>query len=138
MSLASRLILRPIIRYLEIMVTGWKHLSTNLKTERTGTSVLDLIKGMQGGDATHRVDALKFGLYCALRQKGPAKNTLALLRCSSEKCSANANPISFDAMGGKVICPKHRVSTPSMICSECGHTRADHGNWCKGCRRLFG
>lgn len=118
------------------MVKGWKHLGGKLKAERK-TSVLELIKGMEGGGAIHRVDALKFGLYSALRRKGPAQGALALLQCSTEGCSANKDPVSYDALGAGIICPKHLFSTPHMKCSECGHTRVDHCNWCKGCRRLF-
>lgn len=119
------------------MVTGWKYLGIKFKAEGTTASVLELIKGMEGGNAMHRTDALKFGLYDALRKRGPAKSTLALLRCSTESCSGNKDPISYDALGGGIICPKHQVSTPFMKCSECGHTRVDYFNRCKGCQRLF-
>lgn len=51
------------------MKMEWKYLSTKLEVEKTKSSVLELIKGMEGGNAPHRVNALKFGLDKALRQK---------------------------------------------------------------------
>jgi len=120
------------------MEMGWKHLGAELKTDSTKTSVLEFIKGMEGGDAAHRADALKFGLYNALRQKSPAQSTLAMLRCTGRKCPANESPVSYLTLGGKISCPRHYKSDEqTMKCSECGHERVDHYVLCKGCRRLF-
>ena len=119
------------------MAMGWKHLGAELKTERTTTSVLDLIKGMEGGDAAHRAGALKFGLYNALRQKGPARNTLARLRCTDEECWANKKPTRYRALGEEGGCPKHLFHTTTVECSKCGCSQVDHCIWCKGCRRVF-
>lgn len=127
-------------RHPEIMAMEWKHLGAELKTERTTISVLELIKGMEGGDVAHRADALKLGLYNALRQKGPAKSTLAKLRCTDKNCPASQDPISYHDLGGKTGCPRpnHRVSGQTIMnCSECGCARVDCSSLCKDCRRLF-
>ena len=50
------------------MEMGWKHLSSRLKTKKTMASALELIKGMEGGNAAHRANALEYGLYSALRR----------------------------------------------------------------------
>jgi len=120
------------------MAMGWKHLGAELKTERTTASVLDLIKGMERGDAVHRAGALKFGLYNALRQKGPAKNTLARLRCTDERCLASKEPVCYDALRGDGSCSRRRPHKSRAVkCSECDYARVDHCTWCKGCRRVF-
>jgi hypothetical protein len=128
-------------RHPEIMEMGWKHLGAKLKTDRTKASVLELINSMNDGNAAHRANSLKFGLYNALRQKDPAKSTLALLRCCDENCPANKRPISYNDLKGRVVCidQRHRLipSESSLKCSECGHVRIDHYTWCRGCRRLF-
>lgn len=123
-------------RHSEIMAMGWEHLGAKMKTERTTASVLELIKGMEGGGVAHQADPLKFGLYNALRRKDPAKSTLARLRCVDEDCSGNKEPITHDTRGGNLGCP-NLLCTQTMKCSECGHTRVDHCTWCKGCQRIF-
>ena len=124
-------------RHPEIMTIECKHLSEELRTERTITSALELIKGMEGGDAAHRANALKLGLYNALRQKDPAKSTLAKLRCIKKTCRANEHPISYHDLGGKAGCPGSHVVQTTMVCSECGSARVDYSRLCNGCRRLF-
>jgi hypothetical protein len=121
------------------MEMGWKHLGVKLKTDRTKASVLELINSMNDGNAAYRANSLKFGLYNALRQKDPAKSTLALLRCCDENCSANERPISYNDLNGRVVCNRlnHWGTHSSLQCSECGHVRVDHHTWCRGCRRLF-
>lgn len=139
-TLALIRILSPNNRHPGIMAIGWKHLRAKLKTERTTTSVLELVIGMKKGDAAHRANALKFGLYEVLRQKDPAEGTLALLRCCDNKCPANKVPVSQQSLRGKIVCPDWRhFLGPSELtqCSECGHLREDHYTWCKGCQRLF-
>jgi hypothetical protein len=133
---ASHHVLRSIDSHDKIMEIGWNHLGKELRTEKTTASILELIKDMRGGKATHQADTLKFGLYHTLRQKGPAENTLARLRCTNEKCSVNKDPISYDALGGGTSCKEHSIFS-RMECSECGESRTDRGVWCKGCRRLF-
>lgn len=49
------------------MKVVWECLSTKFEVEKTKSSVLELIKGMEGGNAPHRANALKFGLDKALR-----------------------------------------------------------------------
>lgn len=73
---------------------------------------------MEGGEEAHRADALKFGLYNALRLKAPALSTFALLQCTDEKCSANAKPISYSALAGGIVCPKHSFHVRPLKCSE--------------------
>ena len=121
------------------MAMGWKHLGAELKTERTTASILELIKSMEGGDAAHRAGALKLGLYDTLRQRGPAKSALAMLRCTDGKCPRSKDPIPNHKLGGKIYCPQHlfEEQPETMECSECGHVRVDHCILCKGCRRLF-
>ena len=131
--------LNPSARHSEIMAIGWKHLGTKLKNEGTTNSVLELIKNMKDGNAAYRANTLKFGLYSVLRQKGPAKSTLALLRCSEERCPANKDPIPYRNLRGDVFCPDmcHLFQSVRPKCSECGHPRADHYTWCQGCQRVF-
>jgi len=120
----------------EVMAMGWKHLGADMKTETTMTSTLELIKGMAEGGTAHRADALRFGMYNALRQKGPSDGRLALLKCVNEKCKGPVQPVTYRSLGGKIQCAKCR--TVNMECSVCGHARRDHCTWCKGCRMLFG
>lgn len=124
-------------RHPEIMAMEWEHLGAELKTEKTMASTLELIRGMEGGSAVHRTGALKLGLYNALRQRGPDKSVLAMLRCTHENCPASETPIPDRGLGGKIYCPKHWFSGQSMKCSECGHVRVDHCTLCQGCKRLF-
>jgi len=133
-------------QYSEIMVMGWKHLDAQLKAKNVNTPIRETIQGMAGGRAAHQADALKFGLYGALRQKGPANRSFARLRCPDATCEARRQPVSYLSLGNNLTCTKHKgwggwfgaVSTKVMECSECGHTRTDHCTWCKGCRRIFG
>ena len=100
-SFASQYVLKPCSytyrtlipnnRDPEIMEMGWKHLSGKFKTEKTTASALELVKGMEGGNAAHRANVLKFGLYSALQHKGPAQRTFASLRSAHEQHSANNN-----------------------------------------------
>ena len=126
---------------------GWKHLDTQLKAEDVNKPVREIIQGMAGGHATHQADALKFGLYGALRQQVPANRSFARLRCPITTCEARRQPVSYLSLGNSLTCTKHggwglswssAVSTKVMECSECGHARTDHCTWCKGCRRIFG
>ena len=133
----SQCILNLNNRHPDIMATEWKHLSAKLKTERTMASTLEHIKGMEGGGAVHRADSLKLGLYNALRQRGPDRSALAMLRCTDGKCPASETPIP-DRGPGKIYCPEHLFERRPMKCSECGYVRVDHCALCKGCRRLFG
>ena len=73
----------------EIMKMGWKLLGGKFKTEKTTASALELIKGMEGGNAAHRANVLKFGLYSALQRQGPEQRTFASLRSTHEQHSAN-------------------------------------------------
>lgn len=127
-------------RHPEIVAMGWKHIGGKLKAERTA-SILEIIKNMKEGNAVHRANALKFGLYNVLRQKGPAKSTLALLRCCDEKCPANKDPISHSNLRGRIVCPdryhSQNLDASGLKCSECDHLREDHYIWCQGCRRVF-
>jgi len=133
-------------QYSEIMVIGWKHLDTQLKTENGEKPIQEVIQGMAGGHAAHQADALKFGLYGALRKKGLVNRSFARLRCPDAACEARRQPVSYLSMGNGLTCIKHPspwgrpngVSTKFMECSECGHARTDHCTWCKGCRRIFG
>ena len=124
---------------------GWKHLD-QLKAE-VNEPIREIIQGMAGGHAAHRADALKFGLYDALRRKGSANRSFARLRCPDAACKERRKPISCLSLGYRLTCPKHNdlnwtgfdaVSAKVMECSECGHARTDHCTWCKGCRRIFG
>ena len=125
---------------------GWKHLDAQLK-EEVNEPIREIIQGMAGGHAAHQADALKFGLYGALRQKGSANRSFAWLRCPDVACKGRRKLVSCLSLGNSLTCPKHKdlvwsgfsaVSTKIMECSECGHTRTDHCTWCKGCRRIFG
>jgi hypothetical protein len=132
------------------MVAGWKHLDAQLEAENVNKPVREIIQGMAGGDAVHQADALKFGLYGALRQKGSANRSFARLRCPDTTCEARRQPVSYTSLGNNLTCMKHGVggwgwhgaygggSNKIMECSECGHARTDHCTWCKGCRRIFG
>ena len=124
------------------MVMGWKYLDAQLKTESANKPIREIIQGMAGGHATHQTDALKFGLYDALRQKGSANRSFARLRCPDATCEARRQPVSYLSLGDSLTCVGHgpgrkAVSTKIMECSECGHARTDYCNWCKGCRRIF-
>ena len=125
--------LRHKNRHSEIMVMGWKHLGDELKTERTSSSVLELIKGMAEGHAAHRTDALKFGLYTALRLKDPSNSRRALLVCAEKTC--RSKPVSYQSLGGGTGCAQCRVG--KMVCTDCGHARVDRSTWCRSCRKLF-
>jgi len=129
--------LSPNNRHSEIMAIGWKRLGAELKTEKTASSILGLIKDTAEGHTPHRADALRFGLYKNLRQKGPAKSALALLRCTDEKCLASKNPIYYNTLEGKIGCPRHLSAVQTLKCSECDRARDDYCTWCKGCRRVF-
>ena len=122
---------------------GWKYLDARLKAEKVNESIREIIQGMAGGNAPHQVDALKFGLYGALRQKGSTNRSFAQLRCCDVTCEARRQPVSYASLGNDITCPKHNtwfsaVGDKVMECSECGHARTDHYTWCKGCRRMFG
>ena len=114
---------------------GWKHLGAELKTEIATSSVQGLIKGMADGGAAHQADALRFGLYAALRLKGPNVSHLALLKCADKKCEGHNNPVSYQSLGRGIACTE--CWSESMVCADCGHARVDHCTWCKGCRGLF-
>lgn len=115
---------------------GWKRLGAELETEKTTATVLELITGMQGGSARHRADALKFGLYTALRRKDPNSDRLALLKCVREGCQARDQHVSYQSLVGGTICVTCLAGIPA--CSNCGHVRNDHWTWCEGCRMIFG
>ena len=124
---------------------GWKYLDANLKAEKIDESVQGVIHDMAGGDAAHQADALKFGLYGALRREGAAKHPFARLRCPDKSCDAHNHPVSYPISGNATSCTKHKgwgwggLTTPKVMeCSECGHAREDQYTWCKGCRRMFG
>ena len=127
---------------------GWKYLNTKPKAEKVDKSIRGIIQDMAGGKSAHRVDALKFGLYGALRQRGSAKHPFAQLRCPDKSCAAHHNPVSYLSQGNSVDCTRHKngfgssffgtTSTSKVMeCSKCGHPRTDHCTWCKGCRRPF-
>ena len=126
---------------------GWKHLGTQPKVENVHKPVREIIQGMAGGRVAHRANALKFGLYDALRQKKPANLSLVRLRCSDTACWAHRQPISYLSLGNSLTCVNHRDRwdrssdiSASMImeCSECSHPRTDRWTWCRGCRGVFG
>ena len=138
-------------RQSEIMVMGWKYLDANLRKVRVDESIREVIHDMAGGDAAHQADALKFGLYGALRarQECAANHPFARLRCPDASCKAHHNPVSYLDPGNSINCTRHNVGgwgrafgspvTPKIMeCSECGHARTDRCTWCKGCRRMFG
>ena len=123
---------------------GWKYLDALPETERINGSIQEIIQGMAGGHAAHKTDALKFGLYDALRQKGSTNLTFAQLRCPVTTCEARRQPVSHLSLGNGINCTKHKGwgwftgERPKMMeCSECGHARTDHCTWCKGCRGAF-
>ena len=131
------------------MIMGWKHLNTQLKAESVKKPIREVIQGMAGGHAAHQADALKFGLYGALREKGPTNTAFALLRCPETTCEARRQPVSYLSLGDSLTCTKHQgpwgswlgapiPGTKIMECSDCGHARTDHCTWCKGCQRIFG
>lgn len=122
---------------------GWKHLDAKLGTEKIGESIRGVIHGMAGGDGIHQADALKFGLYGALRREGVTNHPFARLRCRDVGCEAHNHPVSLDP-GNKGGCTRHKgawgLSAPPKVmeCSECGRARTDQYTWCKGCRKMFG
>ena len=133
-------------RYSEVMVMGWKYLDAQLKEENVNKPVQEIIQGMAGGHAGHQADALKFGLYGALRRKGSADRSSARLRCPDATCEAHRQSVSYISLGNGFTCTKQEcggwswssgAGTKIMECSECGHPRTDHCTWCKGCRRIF-
>jgi hypothetical protein len=146
-----RTIFRPLgvlnpddFRHSEITVMGWERLDAKLGVERINESIRVIVQGMAGGHAKHQTDALKFGLYDVLRQKGSAKHSFARLRCPDVTCEGHRQPVSCPA-GNSSACTKRKdrgfwPSTCSKImqCSECGHVRKDHYTWCGGCRGMFG
>ena len=123
---------------------GWKYLNAKLKTKDIDESIRGIIQGMAGGDSAHQADALKFGLYGALRQEATG-HPFAQLRCSDTNCTAHGHPVSYLSQGNNIDCTRHvgwgswfGATSKGMECSECGHPRTDHCTWCKGCRRAFG
>lgn len=130
-------------RHSEIMVMGWEHLDAQLETKEINESIREIIHGMAGGQAAHQADALKFGLYSVLQQKGTPIRAFARLRCTYRACEAHRQPISLFSQGNGIKCTKRTglfdtVCNQTMECSECGHAHTDHCNWCKGCRSVFG
>ena len=125
---------------------GWKHLGTQPKAENVHKPIREIIQGMAGGRVSHQANALKFGLYGALRKKKPASLSFARLRCADTTCEAHFQPVSYLSLGNSLTCVRHRdrwgrssdISAGIMECNECGHPRTDHCTWCKGCRRVFG
>lgn len=106
-------------------------------------SVREIIYGMAGGQAAYQADALKFGLYRALRQMGTGNCSLPRLRCTSTACEAHRKPVSSFCLGNSIKCTKRgdpfgTVCNLTMKCSGCGRVRTDHCTWCKGCRSMFG
>jgi len=129
-------------RQSEIMVMGWKDLDGMLKARKINESVRGIIHGMAGGDAAHQTDALKFGLYGALRQKGSTSHPFAQLRCPNTACNVHPQLVSYLSLGNSTGCTSRgwfgrAGTTKPMVCSECSHPRTDHCSWCKGCRRMF-
>jgi len=128
---------------------GWKHLDAQPEAEKINGSIQEIIQGMARGHAAYKTDALKFGLYDVLRQKGSANNTFAQLRCPVTTCEARRQPVSYLSLRNDITCTKHPIPpfidigfptgerVKMMVCSECGHARKDHCTWCKGCRGMF-
>jgi len=126
---------------------GWECLGAKLRTEEIDESIRGVIRGMAGGNVPHQSDALKFGLYGALRQERAANHPFARLRCPDKSCKAHQRPVSYPVSGNSISCTRHEgggwlglgPTTPKIMeCSECGHAREDQYPWCKGCRRMFG
>ena len=111
------------------MAMGWKYLDAKLKAEEIDESIREIIHGMAGGNAAHQTDALNFGLYDALRQKGSADHSFARLRCPYAPCEARRQPVSYLTLGDSISCTNHEIGGPecfirqpqAMECSECGH-----------------
>jgi len=125
---------------------GWKYLDARLKEEDVNKPIREIIQGMAEGHAAHQADALKFGLYGALRRKGSDDRSFARLRCPDATCKARRQSVSYISLGNSLTCTQHGplglgwyggADTKIMECSECGHARTDHCTWCKGCRRIF-
>jgi len=132
------------VRQSEIMAMGWEHLHANLETEKTTELIQEIIQSMGEGNAVHQADGLKFGLYDALRQKGAVNYPFARLQCPDAGCAWHHDPVSYVALGNSLCCTRHKrwssgsaATSKVMVCSECGHARADRCTWCKGCRRIF-
>lgn len=129
-------------RQSEVIAMGWKYLDAQVRKETVDESIRGVIRGMAEGDAAHQADALKFGLYAALRarQGWGTKYPFALLRCPDAGC-ASLRPVSYlDPLRRNNFCSSRHEDwrRKAMECSQCGRARKDQCTWCKGCRRLFG
>lgn len=117
-------------------------LASKFPEEGTTAGMVDLIKGMAGGKATHRAGALKL----ALRNKRPKKGVPmrctrpekgVLLRCTRSDCVYFSDPISSQRIGTGLFCPGPHNRLAVMRCTGCGEGRTKNLLECRGCGERF-